>query len=182
MKNACCLLLLLGFSAFAPPSYAQCIPVDHAYDDLQALNSFWGTGIPICQIPPGSNNAFADRQRGIVWADQGWLDEIAATFGSWAATGILAHEWGHMVQGKVSGTAAELQADCLAGVFMKGAGLPLQTVEQFAHANFFAGDMEFSFGGHGTGSRRVTAARRGYYGFVGQSGLALLALCPLSAF
>jgi hypothetical protein len=177
---ALCIFALLGMAS--NNARAQCVPVDHALDDLQALNTFWGTNIPICQIPPGSNNALADRQQGIVLADQSWLDAQAARFGTWAATGILAHEWGHMVQGNIFGTAAELQADCLAGVFMRGAGLPWQTVEQFALANFFAGDMEWSFGGHGTGIQRRNAAHRGYYGFSGQTGPALLALCPASAF
>ena len=62
---------------------------------------------------------------------------MAITFGSYAATGILAHEWGHMVQGRVRGTATELQADCLAGVFMKGSGLPWQTAEQFVLSSFY---------------------------------------------
>lgn len=161
---------------------AQCIAALNANDDLVALNGFWRTNIPICQLPQGKNNAYADRQHGIVWADQNWLDQIATRFGRWAATGILAHEWGHMLQGNFSGTAAELQADCLAGVFMRGVGLPWQTVEQFAASNFFAGDLMMSFTGHGTGIQRVNAARRGYVGFQGQSGPALGALCPLSAF
>lgn len=174
--------VLIGLLCVIQPARAQCLPVDHAADDLVALNQFWGTQIPICQIPPGSNNAFADRARGIVWADQSWLDQMAYQFGSWAATGILGHEWGHMIQGNIMGTAAELQADCLAGVFMRGAGLPWQTVEQFAHSNFLAGDAEWSFGGHGTGTQRVNAARRGYYGYAGQVGYQLIALCPPSAF
>ena len=110
------------------------------------------------------------------------LSGMAALYGSWAATGILAHEWGHMLQGPVGGTAAELQADCLAGVFMKGVALPWPTVEQFATANFFAGDPRWSYGGHGTGPQRVVAARRGYYGYVGPAGPPLSVLCPLSAF
>jgi hypothetical protein len=177
---ALCAFVLLGPISSAVK--AQCFPVDHAYDDLQALNAFWGTSIPICQIPSGSNNAYADKQHGVVWADQAWLDAIAAQFGSWAATGILAHEWGHMVQGNIHGTAAELQADCLAGVYMKGVGLSWQTVEQFAHVNFLSGDTEWSFGGHGTRIQRVNAAHRGYYGFFGQMGPAPLLLCPASAF
>jgi hypothetical protein len=183
VKNlfACGAAVILYITSFSSAK-AQCAPVENAADDLQALNIFWHTRIPICQIPPGSNNAYADRQHGVIWADEAWLDDKANTFGSWAATGILAHEWGHMVQGNIGGTAAELQADCLAGVFMRGAGLPWQTVEQFAHANFFAGDMEVSFGGHGTGTQRVNAAHRGYYGYSGQAGPALGLLCPASAF
>lgn len=160
----------------------QCVPVDHAADDFVELNRFWKTSFQLCQLPPGTNNALADRARGTVWADQTWLDGVATLYGNWAATGVLAHEWGHMVQGNYHGTAAELQADCLAGVFMRGVGLPWQTVEQFAQSNFFAGDMMMSFNGHGTGPQRVFAARRGYYGYAGQAGATLGQLCPLSAF
>lgn len=180
MRRAVLYLSLLVLACI--PCFGQCYPVNHASDDYVALSNFWRTSFPLCQIPPGSNNAYADRQHGVVWADQSWLDGMAYKFGNWAATGILAHEWGHMVQGNIQGTAAELQADCLAGVFMRGAGLPWQDVEQFAQANFFSGDAEWSFGGHGTGMQRVSAARRGYYGFQGQTGFYLLQLCPASAF
>lgn len=161
---------------------AQCYPVPHAQQELIALNDFWGTRIPICRLPPGTNNAYANRSQGVVYADQDWLDTMARAHGPFAATGILAHEWGHMIQGPVDGTAAELQADCLAGVFMRGVGLPWPTVEQFARSNFYAGDDHWSRYGHGTRMQRVNAARRGYYGFAGQRGPALAALCPLSAF
>jgi hypothetical protein len=160
---------------------SRCESVPHAVDEYRALNSFWGTRIRICRIY-NQNNAFADRNNNTVWADQDWLDRMANQYGSYAATGILAHEWGHMVQGNVSGTAAELQADCLAGVFMKGFGLPWQTVEQFALSNWNAGDPHWSVNGHGTSAQRVTAARRGYYGYRGQRGSQLVQLCPLSAF
>ena len=160
----------------------RCKPVPHASEDLYALNAFWGTQILICRLPRGTNNAFVDRRNGIVFADQDWLDHIAAKHGNWAATGILAHEWAHLIQGPIRGTAAELQADCLAGVFLKGMGLPWQTVEQFASSNFEAGDDYWSIHGHGTRVQRVNAARRGYYGYRGQRGRNLIRLCPPSAF
>jgi hypothetical protein len=158
-----------------------CESVPNAMAEYRALNAFWRTNIPICRIY-NANNAYADRASGVVFADQDWLDLMASRYGSYAATGILAHEWGHMVQGNLSGTAAELQADCLAGVFMKGFGLPWQTVEQFARANWNNADSHWSVNGHGTKTQRVTAARRGYYGYRGQRGSRLVALCPLSAF
>ncbi len=177
------LVLVICLFRVDPASAQQCAFVDHARDDWQALNTFWQTNIPLCQLPPGSNNAYADRMRGIVFADEYWLDQVAATVGQWAATGIIAHEWGHMVQGNVpGGTAAELQADCLAGVFMRGEGLPWQTVEQFATMNFTHGDIVWTEGGHGTGLQRATAAHRGYYGFTGQTGQLLAMLCPYSVF
>lgn len=173
-------LPIFGIQNKATANY--CEPVPHAAEDLQALNIFWGTQIPICRLPPGTNNAYADRQSNIVLADQDWLDYMAFNYGNWAATGILAHEWGHMVQGEVSGTAAELQSDCLAGVFLRGMGLPWGTVEQFASANFDAGDDYWTIHGHGTRIQRVNAARRGYYGYSGQTGIYLTQLCPFSAF
>lgn len=177
--NFCSSILL-----FAPRASAQaCYPVTHAAEDLQQLNQFWGTRVRLCRLPAGAKNAIAYPDRSLVVADQDWLDNIAYRYGNWAATGILAHEWGHIVQGsRVSGTAAELQADCLAGVFMKGVGLPWPTVEQFARSNFVAGDPYWTSHGHGTGIQRVNAARRGYYGFSGQTGRYLVNLCPPSAF
>lgn len=175
-------LLLLTLLCGTAMAQTPCPPVPHAERDRRALNAFWGTNFALCRLPPGTGNAFADLQRGAVFADQDWLDWMAHQHGPYAAVGILAHEWGHMIQGPVRGTAAELQADCLAGVFMRGAGLPWQTVEQFARSNFYAGDDHWSLYGHGTRMQRVNAAHRGYYGFHGQRGPALLALCPLSAF
>lgn len=176
-------IVAICFTAVSTLAQAQCVPVTHAADDYVALSNFWGTRFPLCRIRDGSNNAYAHRIRGVVYADQAWLDRIALSYGPWAATGILAHEWGHMVQGPVEGTAAELQADCLAGVFMKGVGLPWPTVEQFAAVNWSeGGDPYWTPDGHGTKAQRVVAARRGYYGYFGQTGFALLDLCPLSAF
>ena len=43
-----------------------CEPVPHAADDLRALNNFWGTQIPLCRLPQGENNAYAERQNNTV--------------------------------------------------------------------------------------------------------------------
>jgi hypothetical protein len=181
LRKIAFLLLLTSAPALAW-AQARCVPLTHGQDVASALNRFWGASIPLCQIPAGSRNAYADRGNWVVWADQSWLDWMAQQHGQFAAVGILAHEWGHMVQGNISGTAAELQADCLAGVFMKGWGLSWSAAEQLARANLFAGDAEWSLGGHGTGQQRVNAVRRGYVGFVGQPPQQLPALCPASAF
>ncbi len=176
--------ITLAIVAASSPGVAStpCAPVPNGADDYAALSAFWRTNFPLCRLPDGAGNAYANRGQGAVFADQSWLDGIARRYGTWAATGILAHEWGHMVQGNVSGTAAELQADCLAGVFMKGVGLSWQTVEQFASVNWSeGGDPYWTPNGHGTSVQRANAARRGYYGYVGQTGPALVALCPLSA-
>jgi hypothetical protein len=174
-------LLLPVVDSLYAKAQSSCESVPHAIEEFRALNDFWGTNVPICRIY-NQNNAYASASKKFVLADQDWLDRMANQYGSYAATGILAHEWGHIVQGNVSGTAAELQADCLAGVFMKGYGLAWPTVEQFARANWDSTSYHWSINGHGTKSQRVMAARRGYYGYRGQRGSKLAALCPLSAF
>ena len=45
-----------------PVSAQQCIAVDHAVEDQVALNSFWGTRIPLCQIPPEGLQLFHPKQ------------------------------------------------------------------------------------------------------------------------
>ena len=100
--------------------------------------------------------------------DQNWLDAIASTYGPLAPTGILAHEWGHLVQGLTpKGINTELQADCLAGVHLKWAGLSESDLSQFERANFYNGDPPGVAvpDPHGTGLQRVAAVRRGYFNF-----------------
>ncbi len=156
-----------------------CYPVPHGVSDQWVLNQFWQTNVRLCRLPPSDNrHAFAVSETKTVWIDQDWGDRIAYQYGSWATTGILAHEWGHIIQGSVSGTGAELQADCLAGVFMRAMGLHPSTIEQYAVLSWYEGGGP----GHGTGEQRLNAALIGYHGYSGQRGLALQGLCPLSAF
>lgn len=172
-------LLALPASAMAAD---RCRPVPHGADDAAMLNAFWGLSVRLCRLPDGSADAYADADEGVVKVDQSWLDAIARRYGSWAATGILAHEWGHIVQGDVPGTAGELQADCLAGLFMRGTGQPRWAVEQFAASNFDSGDADWQEDGHGTADQRVAAALRGYAHYAGDRRLAALEqACPARA-
>ncbi len=172
---------LLGLT-HATTAGATCVPVPHAAEEQAALNAFWSMDIRLCRLPNGANNAIADRLYGVIYVDQDWLDWIAMRYGSFAVTGILAHEWAHLAQGPVGGTASELQADCLAGVFLRAMGLPEVAVEQFALVSWVeASDAEWSIDGHGTRELRVAAITRGYFGYTGQQGLDLVTLCPLSA-
>lgn len=177
-------ITVLAFVATEQKASAQgCQPALHALSDIQALNLFWGTSVVVCRLPDGSGGAFANRATGIVTVDQSWLDGVAMSHGNWAAVGVLAHEWGHMVQGNVPGTtAAELQADCLAGVFLRGQNLPPSTIAQFAHLNLQYGDPVWSWTGHGLGTQRYNAAARGYNGLPLFNGSNLALICPLSAF
>jgi len=73
--------------------------------------------------PLGPNNAFycpADRT---IYYDVNFLGRILRTEGDFAVVTVLAHEWGHHLQGlygRASGGLTirrELQADCLAGAY-----------------------------------------------------------------
>jgi hypothetical protein len=163
--------------------YAGCQPVPHAATELRLLNRFWSSNVRLCMATNG-RTAYAVRSQNTVYVNQDWLDAVARRFGSFAATGILAHEWGHIVQGNVpSGTAAELQADCLAGVHLRWGGVSQAKFNQFAASNFYAGDPTFRLDGHGTGAQRVRAAQRGYAMFQGQTYRELTStVCPLSAY
>jgi hypothetical protein len=175
-------MLLIGLGS-SPARAQACYPVPHAASAQYELNRFWGVRVPICRLPDGTGGAFANRAAWVVTADQAWLDAIANRYGNWAATGVLAHEWGHMVQGNVpGGTAAELQADCLAGVFFRGRGLPPGIVAQFANLSLDAGDPVWSYVGHGLGVQRRTAVARGYNGLPAFNGRNLAQICPYSAF
>lgn len=179
-------LLLSVVSGFVVAERADaqaCRPVPNAALAQDELNRFWGVRVPVCRLPNGTKGAFANRNRWVVTVDQQWLDGIAYQYGTWAATGVLAHEWGHMVQGNVpNGTAAELQADCLAGVFFRGKGLPPGIINQFARLSLDAGDPVWSFNGHGLGQQRYNAVARGYNGLPYFNGTNLAMICPYSAF
>jgi hypothetical protein len=150
-----------GIYTDVPRPLQSCASVPHATEELRNLNAFWRLNVQLCLAPFGTNNAYAQRSENRVYADQDWLDSIASRFGSFAATGILAHEWGHIAQGNTApGVATELQADCLAGAHLRWAGLSEQILNQFVASNYYAGG-----GDHGTGQQRVNAAKRGYFGF-----------------
>jgi hypothetical protein len=122
------------------------------------------------------NNAFYCHQDNILGWDESWLkllyntDEFA-----YAPLAILAHEWGHHVQwligDKVTGLGAELQADCLASLYMGDVldriGL---TQEQYSFGLiqlFSLGNLGFTnsewldSAEHGTPAMRMTAVAMG---------------------
>ena len=182
MKKKFVLVLILWFSVLLSSQAftQQCLPVTGTYQDATALSNFWGLSYPVCRVF-NIGNAFADRFNGVIGVDQEFFEGVAYYHGSWAPTGILAHEWGHMVQGNVPpGPAAELQADCLAGVFFAGASLPPKYITQFASVTWHSGSDFYT--SHATRSLRIEAMRRGYNNYWGQSGYALLELCPFSPY
>jgi hypothetical protein len=145
-----------------------CRAIPEAVNVVVALNDFWQRSFRLCQAADASISASAYPDVGVVRANRRWLAEIADQYGPSAATGILAHEWGHMVQGGEPGPGAELQADCLAGAFMRRAGFSAAEVGEFVMVSLDSGDSRWGFATHGTGSQRRQAILRGYNGFRGQ--------------
>jgi hypothetical protein len=80
---------------------------------------------PCAEDTPASfwrQNAFYCRADQSILYDEAWLRDFAERFGPFAPVAILAHEWGHHVQDllRVRGYSiqTELQADCLAGLYL----------------------------------------------------------------
>lgn len=91
------------------------------------------------------------------------------TDGDMAYIIVLAHEYGHAVQaqlGMLGRSNRELQADLLAGIWVRYAGqrglLDPGDVEEAINSLLAAGG-----GDHGTGAQRVSAFNRGYAGGAG---------------
>jgi predicted metalloprotease len=73
-----------------------------------------------------SGNAFYCSTKDVVaWDAEGLLPELKDKYGDFVIPVVLAHEWGHAVQGRSDFTARtvtkELQADCFAGAWSKHA-------------------------------------------------------------
>jgi predicted metalloprotease len=73
-----------------------------------------------------AGNAFYCATKDVVaWDAEGLLPELKDKYGDFVIPVVLAHEWGHAVQGRSNFTARtvtkELQADCFAGAWSKHA-------------------------------------------------------------
>jgi predicted metalloprotease len=73
-----------------------------------------------------SGNAFYCAKKDVVaWDAEGLLPKLQEKYGDFVIPVVLAHEWGHAVQGRSNFTARtvtkELQADCFAGAWSKHA-------------------------------------------------------------
>ena len=144
---------------------AACVAVPAASSELQYLNQFWSRTSTLCENSTIAV-ARAVRSSDRVEANSSSLNNVAQRFGPTAATGVLAHEWGHLVQGLTPpGVASELQADCLAGVHLKWAGVPTSGLMQFKSLSLASGNAPGAADDHGTGSQRTAAVQSGYDAF-----------------
>lgn len=155
-----------------------CRPLPEARTIEANLNRFWGISARLCQADDLVREAAANPDQGMIHANRRWLLAMSREYGDWAVAGILAHEWGHMVQDRPQGTAAELQADCLAGAYLRAGGFSETDAIRFAELSFLNGDLEWSAFGHGTGIQREKAVLRGYRGFDARRELSLDRVCP----
>lgn len=173
------LIMAAGPPGFAKPepSYA-CRPIPEVSRTVAALNAFWNRSVRLCQSEDPWESAVAYPDDGIVHANRTWLAGVAREYGPPAATGVLAHEWAHMVQPVAFGPRAELQADCLAGAYLKRSGYDESDIERFALISLHSGDDDGGrVGDHGTGRQRHDAVLRGYYRSRDRSLTALVDFC-----
>jgi predicted metalloprotease len=149
-------------------------------ENLSAYYPGQSPDLGACSVPEGqeASNAFAC-DRHIAW-DESWLWELWKSFGRWAPSEVMAHEWGHYIQ-ELRGAnypydiQQELQADCYAGAFTAATaadGSP--SVDELVGTVLAIRDLPF--GGpsdnpeypwtaeqnHGTGPERTLAFGIGY--------------------
>ena len=116
----------------------------------------------------------------VVYLDSGFMQTQLSAFGDFGPAMIIAHEIGHHIQNLLGLTGGftiqqELQADCLAGGWMKDAGarglLEVGDSQEAANSLFTLGDPVgtpwFDPDAHGTAQQRVEAFRVGFLSGVG---------------
>jgi hypothetical protein len=124
-----CPTLPLGIQTGAFPPYDCLPPADLTSVMIMAdVNGFWGSSVTLCHVGPGNpctGNACSQFLYGYVYYDYYFLDLLyqAAGQNNVAPAWMLAHEFAHEIQGHVFGVvqtslAAELSADCFAGVYL----------------------------------------------------------------
>jgi predicted metalloprotease len=134
-----------------------------------------GCGVAPAQVGPFYCSADHSMYYPFRFMDQQWKQ-----FGDFAVVTIIAHEWGHAVQGMlgVLNTGGytidmELQADCFAGAYARYANtesmnirLDQSDIREGAVALFNAGDPDgtpwWDSQAHGTGDQRVEAFSDGF--------------------
>jgi hypothetical protein len=121
------------WSATFPPVYGRPFPPlagGYFSVDSRAVDraAYPPTGIGCAQqpVPPSqvAGNAFYDPTCDAIAYDRALLSSLAGRFGRTLPAVVMAHEFGHAVQGRVGFAAAgrsiqdETQADCFAGAFV----------------------------------------------------------------
>ena len=123
------------------------------------------------------NNAFYCPPEHAIYYDYNFIARSYSKVGDYAAVGIIAHEWGHVVQahlgiskGNTFSIQMELQADCFVGAYTKYAErtgkLDPGDLDEAGEDLFKSGDPKgmpwFASQAHGTPLQRVDAFLTGY--------------------
>jgi hypothetical protein len=123
------------------------------------------------------NNAFYCPAEHAIYYDYNFLNRSYRNVGDYAAVGIIAHEWGHVVQahlgisrGNSFSIQMELQADCFMGAYTKYAErtgkLDPGDLDEAGEDLFKSGDPKgmpwFAPQAHGSSLNRVAAFLNGY--------------------
>lgn len=94
-----------------------------------------------------ANNAFYCPSEDAIGYDRAFIGAMAENFGDFIVPLVMAHEFGHAIQGRVGmptnlTISAEGQADCYAGVFTQA------TVDGTAHFQSTSSDLDTVLGGY----------------------------------
>lgn len=145
---------------------------------MKEVDAFWGSQVELCQCGPDVECA----GDAVASVEHGWIDydpALVSQLSGGDLTGVhwlLAHEMGHEIQGHLTGRPgdaedAELEADCLAGVYLGSHVCQGRITEADLEALLGAACASGQLGWldpatHGSCADRVAEVRRGVEGYL----------------
>ncbi|MFT4037801.1 MAG: neutral zinc metallopeptidase [Thermomicrobiales bacterium] len=145
-----------------------------ATDQVYASPGLASTNDPVPAACANGRDAFYCQINSTMYLDPRFVAMIYSTYGDFAPIVVLAHEWGHHLQQLTNvpnvDSSAELQADCLAGVFAREAaqrGLldPGDITEAVTISGEYGDNPLWPQdipGAHGINDERITSFMTGY--------------------
>lgn len=191
--DAICPIVPAGIGVTTPPQFS-CGPMDAASNLLMSdVARFWASEVGLCACGPDypddcSANAVA-HEGGWVYTSSAFLQRLRASGSDMPAQYVLAHEFGHEIQGVygIPGITQvkELQADCYAGYYLgslicRGLATQQDIVATLTTACVIAdgtGDPIGDLDTHGTCEQRVSSVALGMRGYLQRT--PALAACRL---
>lgn len=184
----------VGVRPLGASAYLCGTPGPSTLQVMSDLNDFWQSSVSACSCqfdaaPFCTGGAFVGVDPGWIYYDAAAMNRLDVITGSRVpADMVMAHEFGHSVQGWLGlpalGKQKELQADCLAGFYLGSrVRRGLATTADLSAAFFTAcsyGDPYlapwFDLSAHGTCTERVAAVDQGINGNL--AGLVPGQACP----
>jgi len=177
-----CATFSFGISSVALPAYSCGAPGPLVSAAMTDINALWGSAVKACVYGPDQpyvqNNAVSHWGTGYVYYDPNFLAGLDYRGSSLLPSAtILAHEFGHEIQGWFSGKQMpnidlELRADCYAGFFlgwvectgMANATDFFSTFRVLCEANAGGENLPWWHpSAHGTCAERLYAMQNGIY-------------------